>query len=152
MFCFQENLRARTELFVSRIYLFNGLFLHQKVCAVLNHTETRTEAEKQTNSQSAIQANPPNEQTGNELEGRISPSRLAVAYAMLIQGFSAEPLALPLTSLIFFEVLFLNDNGTVCSFSCRLRSCFQIFHGAQICSFLLLHIRRGQVSTPTLLS
>ena len=29
----------------------------------------------------------------------------------------------------------MNDNGTVCSFSCRLRSCFQIFHGAQICSF-----------------
>ena len=29
----------------------------------------------------------------------------------------------------------MNDNGTVCSFSCRLRSCFQILHGAQICSF-----------------
>ena len=69
---------------------------------------------------------------------------------MSYRGFP-QTLALPLTSLFFLEIFFLNDNGTVCSFSCCLRSCFQIFHGAQICSFLL-HIRLGQVSTPTLLS
>ena len=66
-------------------------------------------------------------------------------------GFLRRALSAALNFLNCFEVLFLNDDGTACSFSCRLRSCFQRFHGAQICGFLF-HIRRRQVSIPTLFS
>ena len=60
---------------------------------------------------------------------------LGCGLVMYHTGFFRRALSAALNFLNFLKILFLNDSGTVCSFSCRLRSCFQIFHGAQFCSF-----------------